>query len=163
MTSRIRRVVLSLAAMCVPSLAFAYTITMSSPQEGTTWTVGANMTVHGQITWRVDTRDMNKAIMEPRPDTCIVYIHAGGASGTVTNSANAAINVVTTPDGQNVTVGTETYTATLELRAANPPIGGGNGGPATYFVEAVPYALGQPILLNGVALNVLRQITVQGG
>lgn len=126
---------------------------MSSPQAGSTWQAGANMFTSGTATWQP-----NAPHNDPNPTGVAVYIHAGGESGVVTNSGFAPITATT---------GNSQWNTTLQLIAANPPLGGGNGGNASYFIEAVLWGQGVPVVnvINGeeFPVFVMRQILVRNG
>ena len=109
----------------IPSYSFGnVSIGIVSPGGGTTWQANANLAVQGSINWdKTDTR----------PTGAIVYIHAGGPIGPVTNSVLAAVSNIEQPNGN--AEGSEDFSATLTLIPSSPPIGGPNGV-ATYFVEA---------------------------
>ena len=116
-------------ALCVgltlsPVWASAYTITIGSPTVGSNWSVGANMACSGAIGWR-NNPPMD---IQMRPTSGIVYLHAGSNQGVVANSKTMTIS--------NIGNSSEDWTAELEVKASNPPIGPGGGVYVVYYLQA---------------------------
>lgn len=128
----------------------AYGVTIGSPTGGSTWSAGANLTVAGTFTWQLDTA---KSVMDPRPTSGIVYIHAGSNAGVVTNSGSVTISNVVNPSDPGT--GVEDYTLTLVLTASTPKIGGPGTPPtAPYYVEVESLFQGVYKGSNYQAINV---------
>lgn len=133
-SSRAVLVTLVLSLICFnPCLVFGVvTISLTTPTAGTTWQAGANLNVDGLITWQMD---VPQGTSDAKPNGWSAYVRAGGKTGTVTNSTRGMVTNPTTPP---VDPGTndEDFAGSLTLTPASPPIGGGGGANATYFIQA---------------------------
>ncbi len=122
---KLGRILVTVAFVFGSTRAHAYTVTIGSPSQGSTWQAGkdSNMACSGGIDWNI-----NPPNLEMRPTSGVVYLHAGGNAGVVTNSATMNIS--------NIQPDSEDWSANLALIPASPLLYGGNGGSGPYTVEA---------------------------
>jgi hypothetical protein len=147
---RITQVTLAvILAFGAPAAQAAYTISIGSPTLGSPWTAGSGTTLScsGDMTWFWTANP--PPMPDIRPTTGIVYLHAGGNGGPVTNSAFMTIS--------NIQNGSQDWTASMALTPTTPPTYGGAPGSGPYTVEADAQVAG------GAVATTFVQITVIGG
>jgi hypothetical protein len=140
--SKMLRAGLAIALALSPMTSHAYTISIGSPSAGSLWQAGADLACAGSMEW-INNPPIK---VEMRPTTGIVYIHAGGNGGFVTNSK--AMNI------SNIGASSEDWDVTLELKPSVPPLYGGGGAAGAYTVQADGLVSGASVVSKFVQISV---------